>query len=360
MHSNCTAQEDALASAILEVARAGFPVKARQLRVWAHEYAKDHGIKGFSKDGKMAGRKWLKGFLNRYPNIKLKQANNLSIHRAMGANKAVVDKFFAQYINLKEHLGIKSGEQIWNTDESGVQDIPQSEKVLGEKGRKAFRTVSKEQGETTTVVSIINAAGLACPPLVIFKGTRFHESYARDAMPGTLVKMSKKGYVNKEIFLEYMTRWLRYVRSHKLLDRPHILLLDSHGSHVYNVPFLELMKAHDIHVLAIPAHCTHVLQPLDGPCFSILKREWQARMSEYTATHHGLAMPKEHFWIPFIPSWRRGMSVGAIQASFRKSGIYPVDRSRIKDADLGPSRPTDNIRILEERSKMSFRSLFGL
>ena len=84
----------------------------------------------------MAGRKWLRGFLDRYPSIRLKKANNLSINRAMGANPAIVDRFFAKYRGLINELNISSPSQIWNTDESGVQDVPKSEKVLGIKGQR--------------------------------------------------------------------------------------------------------------------------------------------------------------------------------------------------------------------------------
>ena len=187
------------------------------------------------------------------------------------------------------------------------------------------------------------ADGRHCPPLVIFRGKRYHEAYARGASPGTMIRMSDKGYVNKHVFLEYMVCWLRFLRTHKLLDRPHILLLDSHGSHVYNIRFLELMRANDISVLAIPAHCTHVLQPCDGPPFSRLKAEWQYYMTEYTMDHMGQAMPIQDFWIQFVPAWNRAMSVKTIQAGFRKTGIWPLDRARIKAEDLGPSKPTDNL-----------------
>ena len=44
----------------------------------------------------IAGRYWLKGFLERFPNLKKKNAKNLSIHRAKCANKVLISKFFQE------------------------------------------------------------------------------------------------------------------------------------------------------------------------------------------------------------------------------------------------------------------------
>lgn len=322
-----------------------------KLRKLAYQYAHEHNIKGFSKFQKMAGRKWMQGFLRRYPSIKLKKANNLSLNRAMCANRPTIDNFFRNLKALTEKLGITSAEQLWNTDETGVQDIPRPQQVVGAAGKRAFRTVAREQGETTTVLTVVNGAGKVCPPLVIFKGRRYNAAYGRKSSPGTMIRMSPKGYINKDIFTEYLVRWLRFLRTHRLLDRPHILLLDSHGSHVYNVRFLEAMKSHNVHVLAIPAHTSHLLQPLDGPPFALFKRYWYEEMCEYSFKHAGLALPKEEFWVPFVPAWNKAMTVSVIQAGFRQSGIYPFDPTAITDADLGPSAPTDNLRNLRQESK---------
>ena len=82
-----------------------------------------------------------------------------------------------------------------------------------------------------------------------------------------MVRASVNGWINKDIFLEYATRWLRWMHTWKLLDRPHLLLLDVHKSHVYNIQFLKLMKEFNIGVLAIPSHTSHKIQPLDDVPF---------------------------------------------------------------------------------------------
>ena len=58
-------------------------------------------------------------------------------------------------------------------------------------------------------------------------------------------------------------------------------------------------------------------------------------------------MPKHDFWIPFVPAWRKSLTVVAIQSGFRKTGIFPVNRNVIKISDLGLSGATDNLANLQ-------------
>ena len=60
-------------------ARRGFPFSQNQLRVLAYEMAVRDGQKGFSPIKRRAGRYWLKGFYQRFPEVRKKMAVNLSI-----------------------------------------------------------------------------------------------------------------------------------------------------------------------------------------------------------------------------------------------------------------------------------------
>ena len=46
---------------------------------------------------------------------------------------------------------------------------------------------------------------------------------------GTVVRVSEKGYINKELFFEFEKLFVKYLKDKNLVDgRPHLLLLDSH------------------------------------------------------------------------------------------------------------------------------------
>ena len=60
---------------------------------------------------------------------------------------------------------------------------------------------------------------------------------------------------------------------HNLLNQKHLLIVDSHKSHVYNVAFFEEMLENNIHVLAIPPHTSHIVQALDSTPFAQFKKK---------------------------------------------------------------------------------------
>ena len=45
---------------------------------------------------------------------------------------------------------------------------------------------------------------------------------------------------------------------------------DGHASHL-SIDVIEKARSNDIHLLSIPAHCTHILQPLDVSVMGSLK-----------------------------------------------------------------------------------------
>ena len=240
-------------------------------------------------------------------------------------------------------MKIDSPRQIWNCNESGCPDVPKERDVVGETGIPASQVVSKEQGENTTVLIFANAMGQVVPPIVIHKGSKVMDTWTLDAPVGVMVRASQKGWINRNIFLEYATRLVRWLKSWKLFDRPHILLLDAHKSHVYNIRFIKLMIEFNIHVLAIPAHTSHLTQPLDDAPFANLKTQWNANLLAYLFDNVGCGMPKSDFFYVFWPAWHQAMTVANVQAGFRETGIFPVNRHKIHPALLGPSQTRDNV-----------------
>ena len=136
-------QERSLVETIMIYARRGFPFSQNQLRVLAYEMASRDGQKGFSPIKQRAGRYWLKGFYQRYPEVRKKMAENLSIARAIGANPAQILKFFNEYRKWLDTWGLDyTRNRIWNVDECSVGDVPQPTAVVGITGERTFQTVS--------------------------------------------------------------------------------------------------------------------------------------------------------------------------------------------------------------------------
>jgi hypothetical protein len=70
--------------------------------------------------------------------------------------------------------------------------------------------------------------------------------------------------------------WLKHFDKHtkgRTIGRYRLLILDGYGSHI-SPEFDQYCIEHLIIVLCMPAHSSHLLQPLDVGCFSVLKRSY--------------------------------------------------------------------------------------
>ena len=319
----------------------GFPLTQGRVRQLAYQFAHTNGLKGFSDHMQQAGKKWVRGFLTRQARITVKRAKNLSIARAMGANPTIISTWFKKLKETCKSLGINSPSQVWSGDETGVQTVPKERKVLALKKFRAYQQVSAEQGETSTILTFVSGHGMVCPPMVIHKGERVQENWMQKAPGDVRVTATSRGYVTKAKFHEYGLRFVRFLRQQELNDRHHILIVDSHSSHLYNLPFYQVMKANNVHVFTIPPHTSHILQPLDSTPFAQFKRYWEQNLVRYNNSHNGRSLNKVDFWEVFTPSFNSAMVTKNILSGFRRTGISPYDPSAISLESLMPSTVTE-------------------
>ena len=54
------------------------------------------------------------------------------------------------------------------------------------------------------------------------------------------------------------------------LDSPHLLIIDGHNSHII-VDVLCRAQEEGLHLLTLPSHCSHAMQPLDVSVFKPFK-----------------------------------------------------------------------------------------
>ena len=170
----------------------GFPLCAREVRKVAYDFTEANGFEGFSKQSNEAGRKWFAFLLKRYPKLKVKEGvTNLSIAKAKASNRNSVTRWYKKYQNVLNQLEITDPRYIWNIDEHGSEDMAKVKKVIGLKGIKQFQKQPHEKPKCTTMLTYVNAAGFALPPLVIHKG-KYHDSWRTSCPRQVMVRGSKK------------------------------------------------------------------------------------------------------------------------------------------------------------------------
>lgn len=335
-------EENELANHIRNLAEVGFPCDRTDIRNLAFEYATQKGVKGFTLAQKTAGYYWFKGFMERHPYLAIKKAENLCIARAMALNRQHVDNWYDKYQEILTRLGIKDvPAHLWNVDETGCQNIHKQNEVVGVVGQPTYSITALEKGETSTALIAINAVGQSPPPMIIHKGKQLGKQWKNGARHDTLVRASENGYINKQLFQEFGMAFVTYLQKNGMTSLPHLLVLDSHYSHLYNYEFLEMMKTNNVHVFAIPPHTSHWLQPLDVGVFRSFKNGWQKAMKEYTRDTAGRKLEKKDFFIVFNQAWDYGVTTENCQGGFRGTGLFPFNQNAIPACAFAPSATTE-------------------
>jgi transposase len=102
-------------------------------------------------------------------------------------------------------------------------------------------------------------------PFCDIEGVRFRDIYKKDLPAGSEVAMTNSGYINEDIFLEWLQHFLKHRSPGKCL-----LILDGHASHS-SLKCLDYCRDNGIEMLCLSPHKTQVLQPLDRTVFKPIK-----------------------------------------------------------------------------------------
>lgn len=320
-------QESDLGNHVLKLAKLFFGISKVELRKLAYSFAEANNVKhNFDKSSKMAGKDWLEGFLARNNRISLRKPEATSINRVTGFNKEAVDEYFKNLteVMLKKPL---SPERIYNVDETGITNVQKPQKILGPKGQKQVGAItSLERGRTVTVVCCMSASGHYIAPLFIFPRARMSPHLQKDGPVGAQYHCSKNGWINEEIFFEWLQHSHNSVTSS--LENPVLLVLDNHTSHI-SLRIHEFCRNKGIILLSIPPHTSHRLQPLDltfyGPLKGTFGRECDLfmRINAYQKiTHYHLANL-------FNKAYLKTATMEKAISGFRAAGIWPLDAEKI-------------------------------
>ncbi|KAJ8955183.1 hypothetical protein NQ318_009079 [Aromia moschata] len=185
----------------------------------------------------------------------------------------------------KKKYGIQA-RSIFNMDETGMLTVPNKiPKVLAPKGqRNVGKVVSGERGTLITAVCCANAAGFYVPPALIFPRKREKKELLHGAPTGTILMVSDTGFFNTDLFLKWLQHFNEYVRPSN--DNPVLLLLDNHSSHI-SLPAITFCRSNGIHLLSIPPHSSHKLQPLDVGFFGPLKNSYAQEADKWMVCNPG-------------------------------------------------------------------------
>lgn len=331
-----TKEEEAhLAEYCVAVADMGYGLTREGVMAMAYAIVERTGRNHPFKSGH-AGRGWYEGFMSRQALLTLRKPQALSYSRAVCGNKETIDDFFAKLGAIYGRLNlIVKPSQIYNADETGVTIVHKPSKVVAQLGRRNVPSLtSAEKGKTHTVLACVSANGQVLPPFMIYPRKRpVPEKMREGAYPNTIFQVSENGWITKDLFFEWLKQFVQMIPP----LRPVLLILDGHGSHI-TIDVIEYARSNEIHLLCLPSHTSHILQPLDLGVFKSFKTFFSKVCRQYMAKNPGRVITEDILSCLVGDAFVQSHTPLNILGGFKKAGIYPFNPGAVSDRQLAPSK----------------------
>jgi hypothetical protein len=286
------------------------------------------------------GEDWWFGFKKRN-NISLKKPERLENLRAVQqADPFIILGFYDLLQKTAEELDILDKPECWfNLDETSFCRDPGSLKIAGAKGSPATRRTGGNGRDNTTVLACVNASGEKLPPLVVFSGKNTWSSWLPvQDHPDACFSATKKGWMTADLFYN----WFRDVFLPQVKEKA-LLILDGHGSHL-SLALAKLASEKNVTILKLPAHASHVLQPLDRVIFKGLKSSYEQKLVNWQRAHPGDVLSRPGLVKILCQIWETYLTPSLIQKSFQATGIYDsaiparINRDVVDNAKFDPAK----------------------
>jgi hypothetical protein len=178
------------------------------------------------------------------------------------------------------------------------------------------------------VIECICGDGTTIPPLVIFKGQNLQTAWIpKDMTTSWKFTCNTKGWTSDKIGEEWFTQCFEPATSAKANGKKRLLVCDGHGSHV-SATMIAFCIQHNIELLLMPPHSSHLCQPLDVGVFSSLKRAMTNEMDKIM--RYGVPTIKKFEWADAYRLARpKAFSESNIKSGWSGTGLIPFNRRRV-------------------------------
>ena len=276
------------------------------------------------------GVNWVGNYIKRTPAIQTRFSRRYNYSRAEQEDPRVLNDWFQLVGETIARYGILP-DDIYNFDETGfAMGLVSTAKVVTRAEYYGRRPVLQPGNrEWVTAVEAVNALGWALPPLIIFKGKRYIESWFCDTPSDWRFEVSPNGWTSDDIGLRWLRTLFIPVTASRTRGQYRLLILDGHGSHL-TPEFDRLCAEHDIIPICMPPHSSHLLQPLDVGCFAVLKRSYGRLVDQQTrmGINH---IDKLDFLAAYPRARADAFQTKSIENAFRATGLIPLNAAEVLD-----------------------------
>jgi hypothetical protein len=307
-------------------------------------------------DTQPLGQLWVPHFITRNPRVASIVGRTIESARTTAANFETIRAFLELFERTRRELGIQY-EDIWNMDETGIAlGVCTNHQVLASSSKKKAYIKSLEDREWVSLIECVSATGLKLQCLAIFKGKHLQTTwFPANGIPDWLYTTSENGWTSNAIGIEWLSR-IFIPNTSPSHSGNRLLLLDGHGSHT-PIEFMWLCKVNNIHLLYLPAHASHLLQPLDLAAFSVVKSRYRKQIQALSALDDAAPIKKERFVVAYNQAREEGLSERVIRAGWKAAGLCPYNPALVLHSSQISGRPSTPPPI--EQGQATLEALFS-
>eukprot|EP00057_Strongylocentrotus_purpuratus_P006778 XP_011661252.1 PREDICTED: uncharacterized protein LOC105436902 [Strongylocentrotus purpuratus] len=283
----------------------------------------------------LPGKKWMKEFQHRHPELVMRTPQLLGKERAV-LSVEVISRWYNQ---LEDFLTCENAASIltepgrmFNCDESRfVLGEGRNQNILAKKGEHDVTSVGNSDKRQITVLANMSSDGTYLPPLIVFPGVRLSPVVAEGAPEGSYIGGSPIGRMNSEVFFCYISNCFIPFVKQKGVNFPVLLLVDGDRSHL-SFELNELCKVNKVILYCLPPNASHMIQPCSLSLFSSLKEKWAATESKYRMENEGAPVSKVMFAREFAKAWTEITCDPMVARNgFRAAGLFPFTKTCMGD-----------------------------
>ena len=324
-------QEEFLVQWILEEDARAFPPSHARAREMANRILRMNG------DHRPVGKHWMAAFLKRNTRVASVVGRKIEAARAEGATQEQIRAFLELFERTRVRLGIRT-EDMWNMDETGkALGVCANTRVLASSQKKKAYHQSPETREWASIIECVSAMGKKLRCSVIFKGKNLQSTWFPATIPNWLYTTSENGWTSNAIGAEWLRRV--FLPDTAPVDNCwRMLIVDGHGSHI-DLEFLWACKQNKVQLLFLPAHSSHVLQPLDLSVFSVVKRFYRQQIQALSYLDDAAPVKKERFITSYHRAREAAITERVVRAGWATAGICPLNIDRVVNSSQVTQRP---------------------
>lgn len=298
--------------------------------------------------------KWFRDFLNRHKHrISVKVVKSLTHNRFSSISIDYVNEFIKDYEKILVEKKIDEN-LIFNADECRISFVPKKMQIKG------IESISKpmhsyiEPGNfrCATYIPFFNKSKIYFQVIILPSDGKTkvnislskYRYYTRNGIIPTYFATTTSGYLDSKTWVEIIKKFIEIIKNHEK-NKNILILLDKLAIHS-SFESVELLIKNRVHVLYIPAHCTHFLQPADQFVFSSFKQHLRKKYRKRMV----MLRNQDKICLDLISNIDEvtiRITEDVIKASWATTGLIPFEKEKILNRTKSFNGSTKNVTIYD-------------